>query len=113
MKIINLTKNTTLAQEAVIAGSLLKRAIGLLGKRELPDGQALIIKPCKSVHTFFMRFSVDLLFVDRGERVVKILQRLPPFRLSSICLNADYVIELPAGKIVLTRTTINDRISIT
>lgn len=112
-KIINLTRNITLSDNAVISDTLSGRIKGLIGRKKLKSGQALVIKPCNSVHTFFMSFSIDLLFVDKQERIVKIVQAMPPFRLSSISLNASYVIELPAGSISSTQTKIGDRISIT
>ena len=109
-KIINLTRDITLSDNAVIADTLSGRIKGLIGRKKLKSGEALVIKPCNSVHTFFMSFSIDLLFVDSQERIVKIVQAMPPFRLSSISLNASYVIELPAGIISSTQTKIGDRI---
>ena len=111
-KIINLSRDITLSDNAVIADTLSGRIKGLLGRKKLKEGEALVIKPCNSVHTFFMRFSIDLLFVDRQERIVKIVQAMPPFRLSSISFSASYVIELPAGSISSTQTKIGDRISL-
>ena len=109
-KIVNLSRDITLSDNAVIADTLSARIKGLLGRKKLGEGEALVIKPCNSVHNFFMRFSIDLLFVDRQDRIVKIVQAMPPFRLSSISLNASYVIELPAGIISSTQTKIGDRI---
>jgi len=112
-KIINLSGDITLSDNAVIADTLSGRIKGLLGRNKLKSGEALVIKPCNAVHTFFMNFSIDLLFVDRQDRIVKVVQAMPPFRLSSISLKASYVIELPAGSISSTQTKIGDRISIT
>ncbi len=112
-KIINLTRDITLSDNAVIADTLSGRIKGLLGRKKLKSGEALIIKPCNWVHTFFMRFPIDLLFIDRQERIVKIVRAIPPFRLSSISLGASYVIELPAESISSTQTKIGDHISIT
>lgn len=103
----NLTTGAVLAQRAVLATTFLQRAIGLLARRALPEGEALIIPRCQSVHTCFMRFSLDVLFVrsraGTGEGVVvKCLERLKPFRLGW-ALPADTVMELPAG--TLTRTS--------
>ena len=109
-KIVNLSRDIILSDNAVIADTLSGRIKGLLGRKKFKSGEALVIKPCNSVHTFFMSFSIDLLFVDRQDRIVKIVQAMPPFRLSSISLNAAYVIELPAGIISSTQTKIGDRI---
>jgi len=111
-KIINLTRDITLSDDAVIADTLSGRIKGLIGRKKLKGGEALVIKPCNSVHTFFMRFPIDLLFVDRQDRIVKIVQAIPPFRLSSISLGASYVIELPAGTINSSQTKVGDQISI-
>ncbi len=72
VKIINKTKNTILAEEAYIADTVFSRVKGLLGKQSLDEGSALIIKPCNSIHTFFMRFPIDVFFVDRNNKIVKI-----------------------------------------
>lgn len=108
MKIINLTQNTLLASEAKVADSLFKRLKGLLGKRELLKGEALILKPCNSIHTFFMRFPIDVLFVSKDNRVIKAILRLKPFRLTCIYCNATFAIELPAGIIQSTSTHQDD-----
>lgn len=112
MKIINTTKNTLIAREAVVADNFFTRLKGLLGKNELKDGGALIIRRCNSIHTFFMRFSIDAVFVDKGNRVVKTLSNIRPYRLSGIYPNADYVIELPAGTILATNTSTSDSVNI-
>lgn len=108
MQIINKTNNAVIAQEAEFANTPLKRLKGLLGRKALPKGHALIIKPCNSIHTFFMRFSIDVLFVDTNNKIVKIKPCLKPFRLTGIYYNAAYVIELPAGTISSISTTQND-----
>ena len=108
MQIINRSKNTILAKEAIVADTLFKRIKGLLGKRAFQQGQALIIKPCNSIHTFFMRFSIDVLFVDKNNRAMKAISAFPPFRLSNIYFNSAFVIELPAGTINSTSTSEGD-----
>lgn len=112
MKILNRSKNTLLAQDARVAGSFFSRMFGLLGKKELKLGEALVIKPCNSIHTFFMRFAIDVLFVDKNLRVIKLITRLKPFRASAIYPQADLVIELPAGNINSTRTAVSDQLEL-
>jgi len=97
MRIINQSKNCPLAEEAVMAETFFKRCQGLLGKKILPAGQALVLKPCNSVHTFFMRFSIDVAFIDKDNKVVKIIPAIPPFRITPIYFNAHFAIEFPAG----------------
>lgn len=108
MKIINKTKNTTLSDKVIIADTPLTRLKGLLGKKEFKNGEALIIKPCNSIHTFFMRFAIDVLFVGKDNRVIKVLQRLMPFRLTPVYFHSRLVIELPAGTLETTSTREGD-----
>lgn len=112
MKIINQTKNKILAQEAIFAHTPWQRIKGLLGKSEFKVGQALILKPCNSIHTFFMRFPIDVLFVDQDNKVIKALTQIKPFRFSGIYFSAVLVIELPAGIIQATATAASDTLAL-
>ncbi len=111
MKIINETKNIILVENAILANTPLKRIKGLLGRKSLGDQEALVIKPCNSIHTFFMSFPIDVLFVGRNHKIVKIITGLRPFRLSPICMSSSYVVELPFGTVSANKTAIGDRIS--
>jgi uncharacterized membrane protein (UPF0127 family) len=86
-----------IAEHVEVADSLLSRMQGLLGRRELPARHALWIQRCNSVHTFCMRFSIDVLFVDRALAIVGIHRALPAWRITFPIANADSVFELPAG----------------
>jgi hypothetical protein len=108
MKINNVTKGVTLAQNAIMADKLWQRIKGLLGKKELAPGHGLVLKPCNSVHTFFMFFSIDVLFVDKANRVIKALPNLKPFRLTFLYFNASIAVELPAGLIQASGTSEGD-----
>jgi len=112
MIVRNRTQGTTLADNVKVADNIFTRVKGLLGRSGLNRGEALIIKPCNSIHMFFMRFAIDAIFVDRNNQVVGLVKRLRPFRLSPIFWKAYFVIELPAGTIQETRTQIQDYISI-
>ena len=111
MQLINKTKNTILAEYAVVADTPFKRIKGLLGKNDFKLGEALILKPCNSIHTFFMRFPIDVLFVDKENRLIKTTSLLPPFCLTPIYFRAHFAIELPAGTIQFTSTQEGDIIS--
>ncbi|MCX5695858.1 MAG: DUF192 domain-containing protein [Candidatus Omnitrophica bacterium] len=110
MKIFNATRKTLLADNAIMADTFLKRAKGLLGKREFHYGQALVLNPCNSVHTCFMRFPIDLLFVSKNNTVIKAIPKLMPFRLSPISAQSRFVIELPLGTIKFTSTGLGDQL---
>ena len=112
MKIINKTKNTILADQAYAADTLFARLKGLLGKRELKKGQALILRPCNSIHTFFMRFAIDVIFLDSENRIILIQPRLLPWRLSPICWRGKFAVELPSGVIEESRTTPGDQLTL-
>lgn len=112
MALINKTRNTILAENVVVADRLLPRAKGLLGRQEFKKGEGLILRPCNSVHTFFMRFPIDVLFMDRNNRVVKTIAVLKPFRASPVYFSASWTIELPAGTISATGTIAGDIITV-
>jgi uncharacterized protein len=92
----NITRQTVLGREVEVAGSGKTRQKGLLGRTGLKQGGGLWIVPCESVHTFFMRFPIDLVYLDRKNRVRKVRHAVGPWRLSA-CLAAHSVLELPAG----------------
>lgn len=112
MKIINKDKNVILAEDVVMANTLFRRIKGLLGKKELKSGQALILKPCDSVHTFFMRFPIDVLFVDKSNKIIEAIASLKPFRITALYFSARFAIELPAGTILSSLTDKGDTILI-
>jgi len=70
---------------------------GLLGRKELPSGEGILLKPSGSVHTFFMRFPIDVVFLDRELRVVAIAPDVPPWRMRG-ARGAKAVVELRAGE---------------
>lgn len=96
LKLVNKTRNSTLVDRLEVAATAKLRNKGLLGRNGLAVGEALWIIPCEAIHTFWMRFSIDLIYVDRNQRVAKVRRSVPPWRISG-CLRAHSVIELPAG----------------
>jgi len=107
VKIVNLTRKTDIAKRAEVAGSGAKRSKGLLGRKGLGPGEGMWIIPCEAVHTFFMQFPIDLIYLDRKLRVKKTRMSVPAWRLSA-CLSAHSVVELPAGTINESRTEKGD-----
>jgi len=108
MRLINQSKNTILAENIFLADTPFKRMQGLLGRKDFLQGQALIIKPCTAIHTFFMRFPIDVLFVGRNNRVLRAISSLKPFSLTPIYFQASYVVELPSGTLQNSATTQGD-----
>ena len=111
MRIRNTTRNTVVAEDASVADTYFSRLRGLLGEKKLPQGNALVITPCNSIHTFFMQFPIDALFLDKEHKVVKMLEKVVPFRVSGIYFKADIVIELPQGAVARSLTHLADTIS--
>ena len=111
MVVRNKTRNTQLGDRVDVAGSGAKRTKGLLGRKGLAPGEGMWIVPCESVHTFFMRFPIDLVYIDRKQRVRKVRSSVPPWRLSA-CLSAHSILELPAGTIQDSLTEAGDILEI-
>jgi uncharacterized protein len=80
-----------------VANTVVTRARGLLGRKNLPSGAGLLISPGFSIHTLFMRFPIDAVFLDRSGSVVDVVRRLKPWRAATR-LRARAVLELPAGE---------------
>jgi len=85
------------------ADNFLRRGLGLMFRRELPAGHGLAITPCSSIHMFFMRFPLDVAFVDREGRVVRAYHGIRPWRVSRIVRGARTAYELPAGTLAAAR----------
>ncbi|KPK98541.1 MAG: hypothetical protein AMJ95_03955 [Omnitrophica WOR_2 bacterium SM23_72] len=95
-----------------MAATLFKRAKGLLGTKDFRSGEALVITSCNSIHTFFMRFPIDVLFVDKACKVIKAIHYLRPFRITPLYFKADFTLELPVGTIESSSTTEGDILSL-
>ena len=112
LQVSNLTRQTVLATCMEVADSGPKRNKGLLGRKLLRPGEGMWIVPCESVHTFFMQFPIDLVYLDREHRIRKLRSGVVPWRLSA-CLSAHSVLELPAGTIYNTNTKPGDKLEFT
>lgn len=95
---------------AEVAENPWARGWGLLGRKGLPAGQGLWIRPCRSVHTFFMRFPIDLVYLSREGTVTKTCSRLRPFRFSMGGRGTHSVLELPAGSLASVGLEVGDRL---
>jgi uncharacterized membrane protein (UPF0127 family) len=102
--VYNKTRETFVATEAVVADGYLRRLVGLLGKtkRWARLGAGLWIVPSRGVHTIGMLFPIDLLFLSKDKEVVHLQEHVRPFRVSSVTLKADSVLELPPHTIYRT-----------
>jgi len=112
VKVTNLRNGREISNNLAVANSLLKRMKGLLGKTEMKAGEALLIKPCMSIHTFFMRFPIDIIFLNKRNKVIALIKNLKPNRLTRLYPSAASVLELPAGTLNTTDTRVGDDIEI-
>lgn len=87
------------AEKVSIADNFYTRFLGLMGQKQLPDKYALLLSPCSSIHMMFMRFAIDVIYVDKDLNVVKVTKNIKPWRLDMGHRKAKYTIELPAGTI--------------
>ena len=112
MTAFNLRNGNQLADNVTVADNLFTRMKGLLGKNEMMQGEALWIKPCTSVHTFGMKFPIDVIFLDRKKVVTALIENMQRNRLTRLYLSAMSTLELPAGTIEKTDTKAGDEIEI-
>src|SRR5436305_11365672 len=87
----------TLCERCVLADTALTRMKGLLGRKDLPRGEGILLRPASSVHTGFMHFPIDVVFLDRENRVLKIAQAVAPWKAAA-AKGAKAAVELPAGE---------------
>lgn len=99
----------TLADRADIADTSAKRRTGLLKHTGLAEGEGLWIKPCEGVHTFFMKFPIDVVFVSKSKKVLKVRPNMVRSRVA-LCLRAHSVLELPSGTLKATGTAKGDQL---
>ena len=105
----NVTRNASLGHSVEAADKSSQRSVGLLKHTGLEPGHGLWIIPCEGIHTFFMKFAIDVVYIDRKWRVRKVVPKLGPWKIS-LCLPAHSVLELPAGVIAETGTAKGDQL---
>lgn len=109
LRVLNQNRSTVLAETADIADTSEKRRRGLLKHSSLEPGDGLWIAPCEAVHSFGMKFAIDVLYLDKKKKVKKIRANMVPRRMSA-CLTAHSVLELPSGTAEATGTQRGDQL---
>jgi uncharacterized protein len=110
MNLIDVTRATTVGTRITIADTSLTRLIGLVGRRRLDAGCGLLIRPSFGIHTFGMLFPIDVVALNKNLQVLKLWHRLIPFRMTSIHLKTDSMLELPAGQIRNCQMKVGDQL---
>jgi len=109
LSLVNQRTDEALAQHVEVAVTRRARRKGLLGRDGLGSSCALILAPCAAIHTMFMRFDIDAVFVDDVGRAVKVVRRMAPWRIAATA-TAHAVVELPAGSLGEEDVNIGDRL---
>lgn len=112
MRAINRTNGGVLMDNGSMATSLWARTVGLMGRSGLPEGSGLVLVGDNAIHTFFMRFPIDVLFLDQQGAVLHKVEQMPPWRISPIVWGARYILELPPKTISRTGSELGHIISL-
>lgn len=107
--LVNLSTGDVVATDVTVAADRTTRRRGLLGRDYLSANAAFVLVPCFAIHTWGMRFPIDLLFVDATGRVIKACERVPGRRMAA-ALGGHAVVELAAGRIAATGTRTGDKL---
>lgn len=112
VRVVNWSRGVCLAAPAAVADRWWERGRGLLGQAGLAQGAGLLIIPCNSIHSCFMRFPFDAAFIDREYQVLHLIHAMPPNRVSRIVRRSWAVLELPAGVLQATGTQTGDQLAV-
>jgi uncharacterized membrane protein (UPF0127 family) len=110
VEVANATRGTVLGSEVRVADTAVSRLVGLLGNSDLRSGSGLLIEPSSGVHTFGMRFPIDVVALDRKLKVRGVWENLGPFRIAAVSFQTHKVLELPVGAIRESQTQVNDQL---
>jgi uncharacterized protein len=108
----NRTRDTILVKRGRVANNIWTRFKGLIGVRELPQGDGLAIIPSSGVHCMFMSIPIDVVYVDRDHRVLALDPEMKPWAVGRIHRGVYYVIELPSGAIARSSTQVGDQLQV-
>ncbi len=113
MKIYHRATGQCIAEQVALANTFFKRLRGLMfRRRRLAPAEALWLRPCNGVHTFWMLFAIDVIFLDRQLRIVKLVENMRPFRVTSPHLAARSVIEMSAHTISQLSLKLGDQLEV-
>lgn len=110
MRVFNQTRNVFLVSQGRVANTFWLRLRGLLGVASLQQEEGLILVGEKSIHTLFMKFPLDVVYVDKNHKVVRADINMMPYRLGPFVVQSAYVVEMPVGTIANTATEVGDQL---
>jgi hypothetical protein len=110
--VLNRTTSTVVGLKIEVADTSLTRLIGLLGRSGINPDCGLLIRPSSGVHTFGMRFPIDVVALDRALRVRAFWNNLRPWRTSDVSWKTHAILELPSGRLQACNLTIGDQLEI-
>jgi uncharacterized protein len=97
VRVLNVSRGAVLAEHAELADNIWTRFMGLMGRAELPPGAGLVLKPGGGIHMWFMRIPLDVIHVDKRDRVTHVLRGIKPWRFGPLFVGGKLAIELPVG----------------
>jgi uncharacterized membrane protein (UPF0127 family) len=113
VQVENKTRNVSLVNNGRLANNFWRRLRGLVGVKKLPAGEGLLIRPCNQVHCMFMSISIDVIYIGSDQRVLAVDAAMRPWAIGRLVRGAKQVLELPAGTVAATGTTVGDQLQIT
>ena len=113
LRIHNESRDVSLVERGRVANNTWTRFKGLIGVRNLPEGDGLAIVPSSGVHCMFMSIPIDVVYVDKGDRVAALDPNMKPWAVGRLYRGVAYVVELPAGTIARTGTQVGDQLRVT
>jgi len=111
MRITNRSRNTLLGSKVTLASSWMSRLRGYIGRPEPRPGEGILLVRCNAIHTFWMSFDLDVLFLDEKGKVLELVESLRPWRRTRRVPGARYVLEVPAGTVEASGTLVGDELT--
>jgi uncharacterized membrane protein (UPF0127 family) len=112
VQVENRTRNVSLVSKGRLANNFLTRLRGLVGVKDLHAGDGLLIQPCNQIHCMFMSIPIDVIYIGSDQRVLAVDAVMRPWAMGRLVRGAKCVLELPAGTIAATGTTMGDQLQI-
>jgi len=112
MRVLRREDKKVIVENLMIADRFLSRLKGLMLSKALPSNAGLLLKPCQSVHTFFMNYTIDVIFLDENNRIIGIENNMRPYHISKFYRKSQKVLEMNAGIIDLNNLKIGDNLEL-